>query len=155
LPATVEEIPDEDTVSRLIDFPRMYEEARRLIWDQVFQFPGGDCESLVWRRYAATDEEVHRLGCEREVAKRVTKPEMRYAGFISALSGAIRSIRTNRGHGFGVNHAPEEGVHHAEVCYSPVGDGLKLKPADKAELKLALKGKFGDLASYSCTEGGA
>ena len=149
---TVEDIPDEDAVSRLVDFPRMYEEARGLIWKQIFQFPGGKCESVVWRRYAPTPADVHRLGCEREAAKRRSKPEMRYVGFVSSTVGGIRGIRTERGHGFTVNHAPSEGRQHAEVCYAPASQNgiTKLLPNDKAELKEFLKNAFGELVSHSC-----
>jgi len=151
---TVEDIPDGDAVSRLVDFPRMYEEARGLIWDNIFQFPRGECESVVWARYAPTPADVHRLGCEREAAKRQSNPEMRYAyaGFISSTAGAIRGVRTARGHGFTMNHAPDEGRHHAEVCYAPAGQNgiTDLKKADKVELRAALRKVFDELVSHSC-----
>jgi len=151
---TAEDIPDSDTVSRLVDFPRMYVEAKGLIWNHIFQFPGGECESVVWARYAPTSADVHRLGCEREATKRQGNPEMRYVGFVSSTAGGIRGIMTARGHGFTVNHAPREGRHHAEVCYSPASQNgiTDLKKADKGELRAALRNVFGELAQHSCSE---
>jgi hypothetical protein len=149
----VENIPDCDTVSRLVYFPHMYDSAKVLIWEQIFQFPGGKCESVVWARYAPRPADVHRLGCERVAAKRQSKPGIRYTGFKSSTAGAIRGIRTSRGHGFTMNHAPDEGRrHHAEVCYAPASQNgvTKLMPNDKAELKEFLKNAFGELVSYSC-----
>jgi hypothetical protein len=151
---TPEDIPDGEMVGRLIDFPRMYHDSMGLIWKQVFQFPGGQHESLVWRKYAPTVEDVHRLGCQRESEKRETKPDMRYSGFISSTAGAIRGIRTQRGHGFALMHIPEEGLHHIGVFYAPDGGAspTSLKPGDKGELKLALGQVFGDLIPHSCAE---
>lgn len=62
----VEEIPIGDEISRHIEFPRTYDRERRMILEAVFEFPGGEPESVVWRKYAATDDEVHKLGCEWE-----------------------------------------------------------------------------------------
>lgn len=151
---TVEDIPGVDTVSRLVDFPRMYEEAKGLIWKQIFQFQRGECESVVWARYAPTPADVHRLGCEREAAKRQNRPEMRYTGFVSSTAGAIRGIKNSRGHGFAIKHAPKEGRHHAEVCYAPASQNgiTKLNPTDKAELKEFLKNTLGHFVSHSCAE---
>lgn len=150
---TVEDIPDGDTVSRLVDFPRMYEETKGLIWDVIFQFSKGKCESVVWARYAPAPDDVHRLGCKREAEKRHSHPERRYTGFISSTAGAIRSIKTSGGHGFSLRHAPEEGRHHAEVCYAPASqDGYNsLKKSDKADLKASLKKVFSELVEHSCS----
>jgi len=56
----------------------------------------------------------------------------------------MRSIRTVRGHGFDVRHAPAEGIHHAEIHYSSP-DTVPLLKGDKGELKLALQRAFGEL----------
>lgn len=145
--ADVEDIPDDATVNRLIDFPRMGNRSGDLIWKNVFEFPGGAGESVVWSKYAPTEVDVHRLGCEREVEKRQFKPEMRYGGFIPGVVKAIRGIKTNRGHGFTVDHKPDEGQHHTEISYAPAS---VLNKTDKGELKFALQKVFGSLVPHTC-----
>jgi hypothetical protein len=141
-------IPDGDSVHRLIDFPVMYNESKGMLCEAVFQFPKGLSESVIWRKYAPTTEDVHRIGCEREATKHQTKPKTRYVGFISAVARAIRGIRTRHGHGFALSHEPEEGVYHAAISYRPADD-RPLSKNEKNELKLALRKVFGELASYS------
>ena len=135
------------SVSRLIDFPRMYEEKQGLIWEEIFQFPNSRCESVVWRRYAPMDDDVHHIGIEREgLITKSRRPEMRYVGFVSAAVGPIRLVQTPGNHGFCVTHAPEEGQHHAHICYAPADGNLQsLKRAEKQDLKLRLRSLFGEL----------
>lgn len=140
----VEPIPDEATVTRLIDCPRMYAESTGLIWDTTFEFPKGAGESVNWDKYALPPDAVHRLGHAREEAKRGTRPEFRYTGFIPAVTQRVREIRTVRGHGFDVRHVPSEGIHHAEIRYASP-DAVPLQRGDKGELKLALQKVFGEL----------
>jgi hypothetical protein len=144
----VEPIPNEDAIHRQVDFPGMYNDAKALIWENVFQFPNGEPESLVWGKYAATADEVHRIGCDREAKTRQRNPDMRYIGFISSTAGVVRAIKTRPGHGFSVVHAPAEGIHHAAVSYLSAG-GTKLKRNEKSELKLALRQVFGGLVPHS------
>lgn len=143
-PPRREEIPDDD-VSRLVDFPHKYSPDQELIWENLLQFPGGRCESVVWRKYAPNDGDVHQIGRDREAQKKEQKPEFAYVGFVSAEVRDIRGIQTSRGHGFTVDHEPSEGQHHAHICYKRVDPDEKLKPADKQELKLAIKSCFGEL----------
>jgi hypothetical protein len=149
--ALVEHIPDEDAIYRQIDFPRMYDDAKHMIWENIFQFPGGAPESVVWGKYAPTSEDVHRLGFEREAKTRERNPAARYIGFIFSTAGAIRAITTQPGHGFSVSHAPSEGIHHAEISYRPATGQHpgQLKRSEKNELKLALRMAFGDLVPCS------
>ncbi len=149
----VEPIPDEDALHRLIDFPRMYTEARDLLWPVIFEFPNGQPESVVWSRYAQRPEDVHRLGCERESRTRERRPDMRYTGFVSSSAAVIRGIETKAGHGFAVQHEPREGAHHAEISYRPASGRVTsdLKRNEKNELKLGLRQKFGDLTAHSCS----
>lgn len=130
----------------------MYALERALIWPNVFEFPGGLGESLVWRAYAPTDDEVHALGCERERNVRQRKPDMRYAGFITAVTGSIRRIRTAAGHGFAVEHKPEEGDHHAEIRYAIAPGVTTLSKSAKADLKVTLREAFGPLVSHTCPD---
>lgn len=146
-----EPIPDDDEVSRLIDEPRMFTAADGLVWHQVFQFPNGLHESVIWRKYKAANDEVHDLGYERERQKRLSGKNLGYAGFICAFAGEIRSIRTQRGHSFRLDHMPEEGIYHAGIQYAPANDGplSSLLKNDKSELKLMLRNAFGVLVHSS------
>lgn len=141
-----EQVPNEEAISRIIYFPRMYDDYTGLIWDVVFEFPGRPCESTVWRRYAREDRDVHRIGRDVEALKKLRKPQTRYVGFISASVGDVRSITTARGHGFAVNHQPDEGLHHVEICFGASGpeDKGDLKKNDRNELKLLLRNAFDD-----------
>jgi hypothetical protein len=145
-----EEIPDADSVHRLIDFPFMYQELQGLIWGNVFQFPAGLGESVVWSKYAQTHHDVHAIGCERQRNKRHQKPEFAYKGCVSALVADIRGKKTRVGHGFDVIHVPSQGIHHAEIRYQPAPQVTLTKP-EKAELKLALNTIFGALNAHQCT----
>jgi hypothetical protein len=122
-----------------------------MIWENIFQFPRGEPESVIWGKYAPTSEDVHRLGFEREATTRERNSDMRYVGFISSNAGAIRAISTRKGHGFSLCHAPTQGLQHAEISYKPAA-GLSLNEvnrSEKNELKLALRKIFGDLVSHS------
>lgn len=113
----VEYVPNQEMLSRLIYWPRMYDNYEGLVWDVVFEFPSRPCESTVWRRYAPEDSDVHKIGEDVEALKKPRKPQTSYIGFISANVGEVRSIKTARGHGFAVNHGPKEGLHHVEICF--------------------------------------
>jgi hypothetical protein len=139
-----ESIPGADVVTRLVDSPRMYEHTKGLIWASTFEFPQGAGESVNWEKYAPLPDEVHRLGKERESAKRETRPEFTYAGFIPVRAESVRKIRTARGHGFEVEHVPSEGIHHAEIRRVPSAE-RPLEKADKVELRFALEQAFGPL----------
>jgi len=148
----VEHIPDGDAIFRLVDFPRMYDGAGDLLWENVFQFPGGKPESVVWSRYAPAADEVHRIGCAREEAVRRRNPGMRYVGFLPSTAGAVRSIGTRAGHGFSVVHEPAEGMYHAHIHYRPNNGrpANQLNRGEKNELKLALRQVFLGLQPHSC-----
>jgi hypothetical protein len=140
----VEHVANEEAVSRLIYEPRMYDNYKGLIWNVVFEFPSGSCESTVWRRYAPEHSDVHTIGEEVEALIKRRSPQTCYVGFISANVGEVRSIKTARGHGFAVNHEPKEGLHHVEICFSSAdGRGAEgLRKTDRNELKLLLRKTF-------------
>lgn len=153
---TVEEIPDADSVSRLIDFPHKYTEERELIWDSIFAFPKSKGkytgESVNWSKYCASEDEIHALGCAWQLAKCERVPDMRYVGFMVAVVGDIRQIQTRRGHAFEVIHAPEEGRHHAEIRYLPSqAANTPFESHDREELKLVLQSKFSALTAHECS----
>ena len=106
----VEEIPADHYVSRHIDLPHKYADDAGLIWQRVFEFPGGVGESVVWRQYKPSVAEVHALGCDRQDLKRSQYPEKNppwtYIGAMTAQVQQLRAIETRRGHGFVVEHKP-------------------------------------------------
>ena len=124
---------------------------RQLVWISVFQFPksGGERESVVWRKYAVSEDDVHKLGCERERLKRENKPNWQYLGFVTARAGDVRDRKTVRRHGFAVEHKPCEGIHHAEIRLV-AAEGTTMTSAEKTELRMALEGIFGPLARHTC-----
>ena len=150
----VEHIPDGDKVSRLVFYPFMYTGGNRMLMDNVFTFPSnrGGRESLVWSRYAPTNQDVHNLGLNLTTAKQAQNPErvIQYDGFIFTKAGQIRSIKTAKGHGLFVVHVPAEGKHHAEVGYQPT-DSAAITKLEKGELKLALHRVFSALVPAPTT----
>lgn len=147
----VEEIPNDDTIARLIDFPHKYSALKELIWNCVFEFPQAQGESVAWSKYASIPEEVNNIGCIREREKRPLKQDYRYVGCISASVQEVRCVRNVHGHGFCVIHEPSEGIHHAEIHFLPNSDASQpISRADKVELKAMLRNTFGDLFPHCC-----
>jgi len=147
----IEEIPDCDLIARLVLFPRMYDQARGLIWPNTFEFPDSQGESVAWNKYIDFPEGVHRLGCAAEERKRAYRPDCRYVGYIPAEVKVIRDLKNARGHGFSVAHEPSEGIHHAEIRYREnAGGEVPIRKGDKAELKALLRDAFGSLVPHSC-----
>jgi hypothetical protein len=141
----VEPIPDEDRVSRLIESPIHYGADSDLLWVQIFQFNDNQCESLVWRKYAPTANDVHAIGAAMVAEKKKKRPEREYVGFITGVKGPIAAYRNFRGHGFLVVHEPEEDkIFHCHICYAP-NPNTPFQANDKSELKLALRSQFLEL----------
>ncbi len=148
-----EHIPDGDLVNRNVFAPYMFD-GNKFIINGLFSFRTNRHlkESVIWRKYARSIQEIHDLGCikqdndnqHRDLAKRVT-----YIGSIEALVGKIRGIRTQRGHGFFVEHEPSEGQHHAHVRIE-IAAGLELERTDKEDLRDELVRIFGSLIEYAC-----
>lgn len=151
-PIAVEAIAADDLVSRHVYFPFMYGEASELFWENVFQFPGGQCESVVWRRFALEDADVHEIGVRDQERKRKRNPEWTYTGFLSAIVQEIRKIETAAGHGFNIIHLPEcDADYHTHICYAP-GDGSEpsaLKRGEKLDLKMWIKNVFKDFTEFA------
>ena len=155
-----EKIEDSDMVSRLVFFPHMEGNGDDLIAPLMFfEFPQGQPESVVWRQRCLQDSDVHALGCAAE-AKKWEEAKKRgrtlndtYKGFRSALAGVVRACRSRRGHGFHVEYAPKEGVHHAEISYAPNENPAEpgLRQSDKQELRLYLHRLFSPLSPHSCS----
>lgn len=148
----VEDIPAGHRISRHIDSPHKWKpEERAFIDANVFEFPGGQVESAVWRKYAVEIEAVHELGCERQRAKREGgKSAWTYEGAITAEVDRVREIRTREGHGFHLEHAPEEGLWHVHISMVPAS-GQLLNKGHKIDLKEWLRKVFSTIEAHSCT----
>jgi hypothetical protein len=148
-----EDIPDDDSVSRTVEFPIHFSNVRDLIWEKVFLFGDAGRISTIWRKYAADDEHVHAIGLgivetkNERLRSSGKEPDRKYEGFVTGQVGSIRNIRTVRGHGFQVDHAPNEGRHHVHIAYLPAGD-TKLKPSERAELRERIANLFGNYIGY-------
>ena len=79
-----ESIPDDDVVSRSIGRPVHWADDVGLVWSNVFQFAGDRCESVIWRKYAETDQDVHAIGIAIVEAQKARGRDREYVGFISA-----------------------------------------------------------------------
>jgi hypothetical protein len=141
-------IPDPDMISRLLFEPGMRDSDQDIFWDGVFQFPSdaGNCESVVWRKYAATIAEVHAMGCAKQISDRDNgRVRSTYFGAITGIVGDIRSMKSACGISFTVVHVPAEGIFHAHIGFSPGS-----KKNDRSELKVLLRSKFGQVESHTC-----
>lgn len=136
----IEEIPDGDTVAKSIFFPKDFNTLRELIWESLFQFPTNKetnkpyGESVIWEKYAATTTDKHSIGLLIAENRREKNPNCSYEGYTTSLTQIIRQIQNSNGHGFDVEHKPEEGIYHAEILYK-VDPDKELKKSDKTELK--------------------
>lgn len=143
-----ETIPDPDMVSRLLFDPGMRNEDKDLFWENIFQFPSnaGNCESVVWRKYAVAIENVHAIGCEKQKSDRSKgRDKSAYFGGLTGRVGDIRAIRSAGGIVFTVLHVPDEGVYHAHIGFSPGS-----KKTDRSEMKVLLRDKFGPIEAHTC-----
>jgi hypothetical protein len=150
----VEEIPSEDLVSRHIDSPdKWHPDEKRFIDDRVFLFRRPDeVESVVWRKYAQSIQDVHAKGCERQAAKRSAGNTIwTYEGATTANVGAIRAITSTDGDRIEVVHEPSEGVHHAHLEYRLIETQERIKQR-KTDLKEHLRNTFSDLDAHRCAE---
>lgn len=146
----VEEIPAGDCVTRIVDSPHKWRpEEREFVDATLFEFPGGEPESVVWRKYKPDIADVHSMGCERQREKRAAgRDSWTYEGAITAQVKAIRDIATPEG-GFAVEHAPDEGQWHVHVSMR-AADGVKLNKAHKMNLKEHLRRAFTALEAHKC-----
>lgn len=106
-------------------------------------------ESVYWRKYAPAHEDVHSRGCalERRYA------HLKYLGSRTAGVGAVRSVRSARGHSLDVLHFEQSGDKaHAHIAIRPVA-GVKvrnIKPNDYLELSRLLVELFRDFQAHTC-----
>jgi len=144
----VSTIPDDDLVARLVFDPWMRSEDKDLIWANVFQFPteDGKVESVVWRRHAPAISDVHTHGCEKQASDRGKgKSRSTYVGAITGMVEDIKSCKSKSGSCFTVDPDPTQGIHHVHLGFSAGST-----KADRSELKVILRSKFGALEPHSC-----
>lgn len=113
--------PDQFVSRHVFDFPK-YGAQKELIWESLFTLPDSPGDSVVWRKYAATDSDVVFLGREVEALKQAKNKDIRLAGFATAGVGTVLSLEAGK-NSFVVDHAPKEGCHHAEIKIKRANDG--------------------------------
>lgn len=154
-----EDIADGEVLSRGVDFPHKYQPVRKLLLDAFLEFPRDKDtkepmhESVIWRRYLKSDDEVHALGCAKEKAKREQKPQYRYIGFTSATAAQIRQVRNKAGHGFDVEHSPAEGEpwHTSLFFKHATGEPASAIPKlERVELREMIRNAFGAVVEHAC-----
>ncbi len=126
-----ENIPNEGIVCRVLKKPSMYKDNENIDWKSVFMF-NRNCESVIWTKYAKTEEEIHKIGF------RITENKI-YSGYCSAIVLLIREINIQN-YSFKVEHVPEEGIYHAHICYSK--ERREIKKAVRSILKEKLSEIF-------------
>lgn len=138
-----EEIADEDNVSRQVYAPRMGT-VGNFNWPQVFEFPSdaGKKESVVWRKIAVTDGEVHTLGRDREARQKAAGKNVDYTGFMTARAGDIRAKRTTRGHTFRVYPDKSEGDAHAVIQVIAAEGIERLNKNDNSDVRAIMQCLF-------------
>jgi len=147
-----EEIADEHSLARHVYAPAMAEANGDLRWNSVFMFERdkGARESLVWMKHVPTMAGVHQLGCDRQRSDHAKDKKTTYLGALTSTAGAIRKLRSKKGAGFVVVHAPDEGVHHVEIEFA---SEPKADKNDRTELKILLREQaFGPIDPHVCPE---
>lgn len=148
MPIPVEPIPDVDELGRLIYFPVMYRDSEDLVFGSVFQFPTdqGNCECLVWSKYAPIPAGMHEIGFRDLEIKKERRANARYDGFKLVTAGHVRNLQTTTGHGFNLIHEPAEGDYHALVSFR-IAANTNFNKSEKNDLKARLFQALGPLVS--------
>ena len=153
--AAVEEVPDEDQISRAcFSLPSVIDP------ESAFKFerdPQGErIESVFWRKYAVLISDVHGHGCQIEQQKNIRlgsqgKPLKKYCGATTAGVGPIRTILSGRGFRFSVVHCPESGnAAHSHIGIAAPPRLAKPNKNDMRELISKLAREFGKLEGHDC-----
>lgn len=154
----VEDIPDQDQVSRAFFTlpPELDPESHfPFRYDKVAD---ERAESVYWRKYAPILNDLHSRGCrleqlKNERARTHGNPSTKYTGARTAVVGAIRSVKSQRGHTLTVIHFPWNGddCHTHIAIESAAGVKVeKVRSNDIRELVGMLFKYFGELAPHDC-----
>jgi hypothetical protein len=151
-----EEVGPNELLSRHIFNPPMFP-GGELLARYFFEFPGGQCESVLWRRHVADGlEGVHRMGCDKQSRARDRQahqgknPDKTYIGAATARAADISSYRNPNGHGLKIIHEPSEGRYHVHICYDSSPGAPQMDRSDKNEIKEKLIEIFSDLSHHVC-----
>jgi hypothetical protein len=151
-----EEVGPDELLSRHIFNPPMFP-GGELLARCFFEFPGGQCESVLWRRHVAEGlEGVHRMGCDRQSRARDRQahqgkiPDKTYIGAATARAADISCYRNPNGHGLKIIHEPSEGRSHVHICYDSLPGARQMDRSDKNEIKEKLVEIFSDVSYHVC-----
>jgi hypothetical protein len=156
VPVEREEVGPDELLDRHVFHPPMFP-GGEILFSTLFEFPGNQCESVVWRQHVDGGlDGVHRIGCERQAAARKRQistgktPDKTYIGAATARAGDISAYRNPQGHGVSVVHEPKEGRHHVHLCYDSRPGSAAMTRGDKNEIKLKLVEIFALLHRHQC-----
>ena len=92
-----EDVGAEELLSRCVFDPPMLR-GGAVLAKLLFEFPGNQCESVVWHRYVADGlDGIHRMGCEKQIQARSKQkaagkiPDKTYIGALSPKAKKKRS----------------------------------------------------------------
>ena len=147
----VETIPSSDNVSRHLFFPFMFENDD-ILWSQVFTFQSKNdfCDSVVWRKYIPSTQEVHALGCEKLENDKLRYPNRKYFGACTGNVYDIRNFKTDHNIQLDVEHDQSngQGKHHAHLKLLLPEGMNKPKPNDRSEIFSKIRLIFNRLEEY-------
>jgi hypothetical protein len=109
-------------------------------------------DSVVWRRVARENADVHNLGCAQQKSYYTQGKNKKYTGFRSANVGILRAARTSRGIGFIVVHYPKDGAWHAHLQISSYDKLLYDKKYDRRDIQSLIEEIFSVSESHDCAE---
>lgn len=109
-------------------------------------------ESVYWRRYAPSINDVHERGCSLQAKWIGTGSKQIYEGARTAVVERIRSIRSERGHRFEVIHYPQDSDRaHAHVAIVRASGKVQgLNKNDKLELVRLIAVCFTNFEPHIC-----
>jgi hypothetical protein len=152
-------IANDEIMGRAVFSPPMKRDEQRNIFLFLFEFEGGQPESLIWRKFFDNDSAVHLVSRSRLLTKQQKNPQIAYLGFGISVVLDIRQIKQEnpQGCGFDVKHTPsqEEGDYHVDI-FMDLAEGLDYRALTKSQknnLKYTLAALFEPLLKYSSTDG--
>lgn len=147
----VESIPSGDNISRHLYYPFMYKN-NDFLWNKIFTFSERNkfCDSVVWRKYIPSIQEVHALGCEKVKIDKLQHPNREYSGAFTGAVNDIRNIKTDNNIQLDVEHDQSngQGIHHAHLKLLLPEDMNKPSRNDRVEIFSKLPLIFEPLEEY-------
>jgi hypothetical protein len=152
-------IANDEFMGRAVFSPPMKRDEQRNIFLFLFEFEGGQPESLIWRKFFEHDTAVHLVSRSRLLKKQEKNPQVAYLGFGISVVLDIRQIKQENPQacGFDVKHTPsqDEGNYHVDI-FMDLAEGVEygaLTKSQKNNLKYTLAALFEPLLEDLLTHG--